>query len=92
MSNDTDPPCKCSVQDVHDYGPCGEDCSSLGELIERSAFDHWCLTAVDPNVPPLDGHSIPLLTTLLHRVCHGDQARFHEALRIMQIAFEAGQN
>lgn len=21
--------CKCSPQDVHDYGPCGEDCGSL---------------------------------------------------------------
>lgn len=84
--------CGCSEMDRHDYGPCGEDCGSLRELAERSAFDRWCLTATDPNIPPLDGHPIPVLTTLLHRVCQGDQARFQEALRLLQIAFEAGQS
>lgn len=59
--------------------------------MENLKFDRWCFTAKDPQSPLFNGAPLPYLTTLLHRVCGDDQAKFEEATRILQAAFEAGQ-
>lgn len=56
----------------------------------NEAFDRWCFTAMDKRFKMPDGHHLPVLTTVLHKVCGNDPKRFTEALRAMQLAFEAG--
>jgi hypothetical protein len=53
------------------------------------AFDAWCFAAMDETVE-LDGRPMPLLTTLIYRVCGNDLQRFDEALRIVKAAYSAG--
>lgn len=59
------------------------------EMPKNEQFDRWCFSAVDNRVM-LDGKPLPVLTVVLHRACGGDNARFTEALRALQVAFEAG--
>lgn len=54
------------------------------------AFDRWTLRAKDDR-HRLHGEPVPLLTTVLYRVCDNDEKRFEEAIRAMRLAFEAGQ-
>lgn len=62
------------------------------ELPQNDEFDRWCYTEEDPRVMLEDGRPVPLLTTVLHRVCANDPRRFAEAVRALQIAFSAGQS
>jgi hypothetical protein len=54
------------------------------------AFEHWCYTTTDDSAL-IDGRPVPLLTTLIYRVCNGDQDKFRDVLKALQAAFEAGQ-
>ncbi len=61
------------------------------------AFDMWCYTAKDPKSPPFPfAHSpagqIPLMTVFLHKVCSNNGGTFEVGLKVLQAAFEAGQN
>ena len=60
------------------------------ELPTNKAFDRWCFTAMDERVM-MDGRPLPVPTVVLHRVCDGDEKKFLEALRALQLSFEAGQ-
>lgn len=55
--------------------------------------DRLFYSVMDPE-HVLDGSPLPAATTLLHRVCQGDDSRFHEALRIVGlfVAAQAGQH
>ena len=57
---------------------------------ENTAFDEWCFTATDDRTL-IDGKPIPMMTTLLYRVCDNDRKKFEEAIRLLQAAFEAGE-
>jgi hypothetical protein len=60
------------------------------DLPNNEAFDRWCFTAVDERVKFEDGKPLPVLSVVLHRACLNDQRAFVEALRALQLAFEAG--
>jgi hypothetical protein len=62
------------------------------DLEKNSGFDMWCYSALDERIKLEDGKPVPLLTTVLHRACANDPKRFAEAMRALQIAFEAGQS
>ena len=62
----------------------------MSELPDNAAFDQWCFTANDDRVKLEDGRPLPVLTVVLHRVCRNDTRAFNEALRALQLAFEAG--
>lgn len=53
-------------------------------------FDDWMLAQIDDRTE-MDGHPVPLLTTLLYKVCDGDKLRFEEAIYIIRKAYEGGQ-
>ena len=57
-------------------------------LKRNPPFDRWCYSAIDDCYGE---ERIPVLTTLYYKVCEGDDVRMGEALRIAQLAFEAGQ-
>ena len=59
-------------------------------LPKNDAFDRWCFTAVDERVKFEDGRPLTILTVVLHRACRNDPQAFDEALRALQLAFEAG--
>ncbi len=42
------------------------------------------MSTVDPTVT-IGDHPVPALTTLLHRVCGGDQFKFEEATRLVDL-------
>lgn len=54
-------------------------------------FEKWLYSAVDPNRAQTSVGSIPIITTLLFSVCENDTHRFGEGIRLLHIAFEAGQ-
>lgn len=57
---------------------------------KNEEFDKWCLTAKDPKYE----HQltpVPYVTTMIYKVCGGDNNKFDEAIRILKAAFEAGQ-
>lgn len=58
--------------------------------IPNREFTRWCFMAQSD--VQFEGHPLPLLTILLHRVCDGDTKKFEQALDILQAAFEAGQH
>jgi hypothetical protein len=62
----------------------------VSEENSEADFDRWCFTATDDRYL-IHGRPIPMLTTLLHRVCNGDAEKFEEALHIMRFAFDAGK-
>lgn len=53
-------------------------------------FERWCYTATDDR-HMIDGSPVPMLTTLIYRVCNGDAEKFGEALHIVRSAFDAGK-
>lgn len=56
---------------------------------EMTNFDRWALTAPDPG-RTIDGRTVPVITSLLYVVCDGNSPRFDEAMRLMQLAYNAG--
>lgn len=64
----------------------------MTDLPENADFDRWCFTAQDERIKLDDGKPLPVLTVVLHRACGNDPKRFEEAVRAMQLAFEAGQS
>lgn len=62
----------------------------MADKPNNSAFDRWCYTAIDDRMQ-IKGKPVPLLTTLLYRVCGEDQDKFDDVLSALQAAFEAGQ-
>ena len=56
----------------------------------NDTFNTWALTALEPRAA-LDAQPLPLITAFLHRVCGSKEARFREGMRILQMAYEAGQ-
>lgn len=58
-------------------------------MTDKEAYMTWCLTATDPDFC-IEGKPVPVITTLLYRVCVGDAVRFREADRILEEAFNAG--
>jgi hypothetical protein len=57
---------------------------------KNDAFNTWALTALEPRAV-LDAKPLPLVTVFLHRVCGSKHSRFYEGMRVLQMAFEAGQ-
>lgn len=53
---------------------------------ENEAFELWCYNTWEV----VNGISVPVLTTLMYRVCNRDHEKFDEAMRIIRMAFEAG--
>jgi hypothetical protein len=56
---------------------------------DQENFDRWLYSAVDDR-HMVDGKAVPLLTTLLYRVCDGDGRKFEDVTKALQAAFEAG--
>ena len=60
------------------------------DMKRNKAFDHWLYSTIDDRVK-IGKFPIPLLTTMLYRICQNDHARFEELLLVLEQAFEAGQ-
>lgn len=62
----------------------------MTDLPQNEDFDRWLFTAQDERINLDDGKPVPVMTTVLYRVCGNDPKRFEEACRALQLAFEAG--
>jgi hypothetical protein len=66
-------------------------------MTEDTDLDRILLTTMDPELRPWEGGptQFPALTTLMFRVCDGDEARFLEACRLVELfiarALEVGR-
>jgi len=54
----------------------------------REFVDRILYTTDDPETQ-LDGCPVPAMTTMLHRVCGNDEAKFHEAMRLVELFIRA---